>query len=367
MPRAVLCLLLACAAAGAELPQRSAGPYRVTLRLPEGGLYAQEEMQLEFRVEDTTRPDPVTGFTAVVRAAPETSIDMPAMPAMPKFTEVAHPEGVPGDYGIHPTFAHGGDFRLRIAIHPPGAGAFSVEFPLVVSDAAQGARHKPPPPRFRLELSAEPKKPKAGQPVALSLVVRDRDTGSVREFDRMHERLLHLVMVRRDLQHFRHEHPAMDADGTFRLSYTFPAGGDYRLFADVAPKGAGGQILSAHLSVAGSNVTAEEAAPADTTVDVVSPTGALPVRKTAPIEFRVRDARSGERPVDLEPYLGVAGHLMLLHEDAATFVHCHPGDDGALRFLARFPKPGIYRGWLQVQRAGTVRTFAFTFHAEETP
>src|SRR5262249_46955387 len=96
--------LLLCAAAAAELPQGDAGPYRVTLRLPEGGLYAQEEMQIEFRVEDTRRPDPVTGFAAVVRAAPEATVDMPGMAKMPAFAETAHAEGVPGDYGIHPTF-----------------------------------------------------------------------------------------------------------------------------------------------------------------------------------------------------------------------------------------------------------------------
>src|SRR5262249_48035662 len=163
---------------------------------------------------------------------------------------------------------------------------------LAVGDAAE-AKHKPPPPRFKLELSAEPKKPKAGQPVTLSLMVRDRDNGIVRQFDVMHERFLHLVLVRRDLQHFRHEHPAMHSDVPFRLPHACPAGGDYRLFADVAPKDAGGQILSAHLTVAGGNSGAEDAAPTDTTVDVVSPAGALPVRKTAPIEFRVRDARSG--------------------------------------------------------------------------
>jgi hypothetical protein len=364
--RAGLILLFACAAMATNPPQRIAGSYQVTLRLPEGGLYAQEEMQIEFRVEDTTRPDPVTGFTAVVRAAPDTLIDMPAMPKMPPFTEVAHAEGVPGDYGIHPTFAHGGDFRLRVAVHPPGAEAFTVEFPLEVGDAAQGKR-KPPPPRYRLDIIADPKKPKAGQPVSLSLVVHDRDNGIVRQFDTMHERPLHLVVVRRDLAHFRHEHPSLEADGSFHLAYTFAAAGEYRLFADLAPKGAGGQILSAHLNVAGGGSEAPDASePADTKAEIVAPTGPLPVRKTVPLEFLLRDARSGEPPSDLEPYLGVAGHLMLLEEDAATFVHVHPDDSGSLRFLARFPKPGVYRGWLQVQRAGAIRTFEFVFHAEET-
>ena len=90
-------------------------------------------MQIEFRIEDTTRPDPLTVYTAVIRATPEAVIDMPAMAGMPPFTETAHAEGTPGDYGIHPTFAHGGEFRLRLTIQP---GAIA-EFPLTVLDTCR--------------------------------------------------------------------------------------------------------------------------------------------------------------------------------------------------------------------------------------
>lgn len=89
----------------------AAARYQITLRLPPAGLFAREEMQIEFRVEDTSRPDPLGGFAPVVRAAAEASIDMPAMSGMPKFAEAAHAEDTPGDYGIHPTFAHGGEYR----------------------------------------------------------------------------------------------------------------------------------------------------------------------------------------------------------------------------------------------------------------
>ena len=45
-------------------------------------------------------------------------------------------------------------------------------------------------------------------------------------------------------------------------------------------------------------------------------------------------------------------------QDAATFVHSHPADgtlsldQGTFTFEARFPKSGLYKGWLQVQRSG---------------
>ncbi|MCU1238053.1 MAG: putative lipoprotein [Candidatus Solibacter sp.] len=335
--------------------RQAAGPYRVTLRLPADGLYAQEEMQIEFRIEDTTRPDPLTVYTPVIRATPAAVIDMPAMPGMPAFTETAHAEGAPGDYGIHPTFAHGGEFRLRIAIEPGNA----VEFPLTVLDGA--ARRKRVPPRYTLELTSDPKKPKAGEVVELRLVVRDREDGraAVTAFDVMHEKLLHLIVVRRDLAHFAHEHPVLGPDGVFRLRYTFASGGEYRVFADVAPRAAGAQILSAPLSVAG-KAEADAEMPSGL-VELVSG-GQVPVGKTSPVTIRIKDA------ANLEAYLGAAGHLILIHEDAVTFVHSHPDVGGADRatlvFQARFPKAGVYHAWVQFQRAGTVQTAALRFVAQ---
>ena len=352
--------------------QQVSGRYQVTLRLPPEGLFAREETQIEFHVEDTYRPDPLGGYTAVVRAAPEAVIDMPEMPGMPKFAEIAHMEGVPGDYGIHPTFAHGGDYRLRLSIRPPAGEVFQVVFPLKVVD---GIKRKPAPSRYALEFSAEPKRPKAGETVELRMSVRDRDrdNGVVTGFETVHEAKMHLVVVRKDLSQFAHAHPELQPDGTFRLTYMFAAGGDYRLFADVAPRGAGAQVLSAKLNVRGpegarfdvrsaSGVTKQNIA--GTIVELTS-SAALPAGRSSTVVFSVRDSRTGEPARDLEPYLGAAGHLMLVHEDAATFVHSHPTGDNDLCFLARLPKPGLYRGWLQFQRSGQLLTAEIILRAEE--
>ena len=341
---AVLCMAW-CAAA--------AGRYQIRLRLPEGGLFAREEMQIEFRVEDTSRPDPLSGFAPVIRAAPDATIEMPAMAGMPKFSEVAHAEGAPGDYGIHPTFAHGGEYRLTLRVHPPGGEVFEQAFTLDVADA----RPKPGPPRYSLDVAAQPKRPKAGEPVELQLVVRDRETGAVQAFDIAHEKLMHLVIVRKDLGQFAHEHPEPGAGGTFSLRYTFPTGGEYHLFADVAPRGAGSQVVMAKVKISGPEGPAFDIRKSTPLMDN------LPARKTVPLSFAV--------PPDIEPYLGAAGHLMLVHEDGESFVHSHPADDapsgGELHFLARLPKPGLYRGWLQVQRAGKIETTALVVRAEQRP
>jgi hypothetical protein len=354
MTRILLCILaIGCQAAASDL-QRSAGKYAVTLRLPPDGLYAREEMEIELRIEDTSRVDPLLGATPVIRARVECTIDMPAMPRMPKVDEVAHAEGVPGEYGVHPTFAHGGDYVLHVAAAPPEDQPFQVEFALRVLDAEAARKHKPKPARFQMELAAAPKTPVAGKAAELKFVIRDREApGSVYStFERMHEKLLHLVIVRSDLAEFAHEHPELGPDGIFRLNYAFASGGEYHLFAQVAPKGAGAQVLMAKLRVSGK----------------VTPATAPAAAEFAPVATgRMVTLRFPLPVADLELYLGAKGHLILIHKDALTFVHSHPDENitggTELPFLARLPKPGIYHGWLQFQQQGKIMTRAFQMQA----
>src|SRR5450631_121875 len=168
--------------------RRQAGKYEVLLRPPQGGLYAGEEMQLEMRISDASQSDPVMGNAPLVRANVLAIVNMPRMPAMPKISEVAHPEGVPGDYGVHPTFAHGGEYHLVIAITPVGDAPFTVDFPLQVADADSSRRKKAVPPAYFMELISTPKNPKVGEPVELQLLVhhRDRPKEMISAFDMQH-------------------------------------------------------------------------------------------------------------------------------------------------------------------------------------
>jgi hypothetical protein len=117
-------------------------------------------------------------------------------------------------------------------------------------------------------------------------------------------------------------------------------------FADTAPLSAGGQILSTTISVSGKSTSSQ-------TFPQLAVPDRFPARKTVPISLPV-DAKG------LEPWLGAIGHLLLIHEDAQTFVHAHPDESGTLTFLTRFPKPGTYRGWLQYQKSGEVQTVTLT-------
>ena len=303
------------------------------------------------------------------------------MPAMPRFDEIAHREGIPGVYGVHPSFPHGGDYRLCLTLLPPefpplGAPgtteAFTFEFPLTVWDAAssptrESAKVKP----FLLDLIASPGHPTAGEPVELELRVRlanSLELREVTEFDLQHERFMHLFVVSEDLADFAHEHPQPAGSGVFRLTYRFPRPGRYRLYADVAPKDAGSQILSALVSVgaaAPGSAPSPAAVPtptARTRVALTLPEGGLFAGRTVVVTAWLTDEKG--RPVnDLKPWLGALGHLLLVNRDAGTFAHAHPDDrepgvgkNGRIPFLVRLPKAGPYKGWLQFERRGRIET-----------
>jgi hypothetical protein len=382
---AIAALMLCLGAAGqAEsksdaLKQRE-GKYEISLRLPPDGLHAGEEMELEFHLADMSQVDPVLGPTPLIRGVVHATIGMAAMPGMPKFQEQAHAEGIPGDYGVHPTFAHGGEYQLHVSVQPLAGQPFSVEFPLRVGDAQLSKSRKKIAAAYRIELVSNPKTPKAGEPAELQLTVRGRDNAkvAVMQFDMAHERLIHLLIVREDLGTFAHEHPVLGEDGTFRLHYTFPSGGEYRLFADVAPRGAGSQVLMAKLKVSGNAGAHYEISRQDTSNTIVKAedltvklqtNGPLPAMKTVPITFELKDTVTGQAPSGMEPYLGAAGHLLMVGQDGITFVHAHPNDDGqavpgTISFLARLPKPGLYRTWAQFQRNGTVHTVSFIIEGQ---
>jgi len=314
------------------------GKYEVTLRLPADGLYSGEEMQIEFRVTDTTKEDPLMGFEPVIRAKIESAIDMPSMAGMPVIRETSHLEGVPGDYGLHPTFVHGGEYRVKLTIAPPGGEPFTAEFPLDVKDA-------------------EPNRPKAPSPYKMKFDNNEiRITGpdgQLKEFDTVHEKKLHFIVVSRDLTYFAHLHPELSDKGVFKLKEALPPG-DLRLFADFAPAGKGGQVVMLPRKQSGKTTAAE-----DTLKTPAKLTGELIPGKTTKLTF------DSEIPVkDLEPYLGAQAHLIMIHEDAETFVHSHPiNDPNQLVFLARPPKPGRYKAWVELQLKGQVLRKSFQVEA----
>lgn len=359
-------------------PTQKAGNYAVELRVPAEGLFAEEEIDIEFRVTDTSKEDPVQGAAPVVRAKVTAKLTMPSMSSMPNAIPKTHAEGVPGDYGVVCFFPHGGEYQIDLTIAPPEEKPFTVSFRVPVRDFTKNRKPKPKP--YTLEVRSNPITPRAGEPAELTITVRSRETKQpVTDFDIVHEQLMHFIIVSKDLSQFAHEHPELGQGGKFTLKFTFPTGGEYRLFADIAPRNAGSQVIMQPFQVSGPKPVAVALRPAPpekseggVRAALTTPANQMLARRALDLRFTLKSEANGEPVTDLQPWLGAIAHLILIHEDGTTFVHSHPdesdprnGRTGNLTFMARFPKTGFYKGWLQFQRAGQICTIPFVVAASE--
>jgi hypothetical protein len=148
---------------------------------------------------------------------------------------------------------------------------------------------------------------------------------------------------------------------------------------------------------------------ADTSVSALADGGQMiwdreanPLASNVPLmfHFRVLD-RDGKPAGDLEPYMGMAAHAEIVRSDGSVFAHIHPSGSAAMAamemaqaslptgersamgmpsmdmsmnssmempgnrvdpeisFPYGFPKPGLYRIFVQVKRSGKIQTGVF--------
>ncbi|MEU7589431.1 hypothetical protein AB0A95_24420 [Micromonospora sp. NPDC049230] len=207
----------------------------------------------------------------------------------------------------------------------------------------------------------------AGRPGQLRFQVRDTQRRPVTRFAVVHDKPMHLIVVRRDLTGYQHLHPTMAADGTWSVPLTLAQPGIWRAYADftvVADNGAQtAVILGADLVVPGDYQPRPLPAPAtSTTVDgfTVGYQGTPQVGANVPLTFRV-DGADGAAP--LERYLGAYGHLVALREGDLGYLHVHPEPelvDGQIKFWLTTPGPGRYRVYLDFQVKAKVHTAELT-------
>ncbi len=204
---------------------------------------------------------------------------------------------------------------------------------------------------------------------ALRIQIRHPETAAaVTAFSEIHERALHLFVIGRDLLYFAHVHPAK-TDRGFEVPVDLEPGA-YVLVADFVPSSGAPQLVQRAIVTPGSEespFTSRELRPdlMDKIVDGVRISLAADARaqRESVLRFTVRDETSGAPLTDLEPYLGAAGHLLVVSPDLTVAIHAHPegrttgGPD--VVFGPMFPGPGTYKMWVQFLRKGTVLTASF--------
>ncbi|HYN93825.1 MAG TPA: hypothetical protein VES42_08245, partial [Pilimelia sp.] len=207
----------------------------------------------------------------------------------------------------------------------------------------------------------------AGRPESLKLRVHGPDGMPVTAFDVVHDKPMHLIVVRRDMTGYQHLHPEMSADGTWSVPVTLPQPGAWRAYADFTVRGPGDRrtalTLGLDLTAAGDYRPRALPAPA-TSATVAGYTveyeGTARVGAAQPLLFRVK--KSGAAAA-VEPYLGAYGHLVVLREGDLGYVHVHPEErlaGAAVKFWLAAPGPGRYRMFFDFRVAGVVHTAEFS-------
>ncbi|WP_182905011.1 hypothetical protein [Microbispora sp. H13382] len=198
--------------------------------------------------------------------------------------------------------------------------------------------------------------------------VNGPDGAPVTRYQVKHDKKLHFIVVSRDLGGFWHLHPEEAGDGVWTVRLTLPAAGTYRAYADFAPEGGPDLTLGADLNVPGA-FEPRPLPPAERTARVdgytVTLAGDLAPGRVSKLVFTV--SKDGEPVGDLEPYLGAYGHLVAIRAGDLAYLHVHPEEGttaAGVTFAASAPSGGDYRLFLDFKHEGTVRTAAFTVHAE---
>jgi hypothetical protein len=228
-----------------------------------------------------------------------------------------------------------------------------------------------------------------------------------------HGHLMHLFLIRMpEMDDFYHLHPDETAAGSFTEKMPAVSGGSYAVFADIVresgfpdtmtsrielpPGDKGSPLLGDDSNAAAPKLSAVQAnrttvpIDRDDHVEWVLDAHTLQAHKPALLRFRITD-KNGAPVNDLEPYMGMAGHLVILRRDLSVFAHVHPAGSvpmAALMLLRKpsasgldsmagmqheamtseitfpygFPQGGDYRLFLQVKRAGQVQTAVFDAH-----
>jgi hypothetical protein len=217
----------------------------------------------------------------------------------------------------------------------------------------------PDPVEFHLDMRVIPPAPTPAALAVLQFLVRDpwKDR-PVPHFNVIHERRFHAFVVSEDLDFFEHGHPMLVADGVFQYPTRFPKAGMYRVLGDFYPEGGTPQLTSQTVIVPGEppaprRLVRDYSPKSSTTLGASLIT--IPEAPVAGGRTQMRFIVSSGRP--LERYLGAWGHMLAVSNDLIDMMHEHPfiADGGPqLEFEVVFPRPAVYRVWVQLQSAGVV-------------
>lgn len=205
------------------------------------------------------------------------------------------------------------------------------------------------------------------QDVHISILLKDKKNKPITSFQTVEEKLMHLIVVSKDLSYFAHIHPIYKGNGLFVITTRFPTAGEYKLTADFTPAGGVDSSIQTYwLHINGNVPPAKPIVPDQNLTKVVDGLKVTlsynknNMMSNMPLnmDFTFKDAKTNKPITDLQPYLGVMGHMVAMSSDVTKYTHVHPmttkGHGPKVTFMALFPKKGVYKIWGQFQYEGRV-------------
>jgi hypothetical protein len=190
------------------------------------------------------------------------------------------------------------------------------------------------------------------------LTLKDLNGNLVSELDVNHEKLMHLIVVGKDLQMYKHLHPESTTPGVFKVEHGLEDG-EYKFFVDIKPKDLAYEVQSISFIIGspdeghhhGLQVDEQLVKQVDEHLVTLKPTSL-----TANEDIQLKFDLNGETP---EHYLGALGHVVILDEKAEKYIHVHPHDGNEPIFETKFTEPGIYKIWAEFKFGGEVLVFPY--------
>jgi hypothetical protein len=230
---------------------------------------------------------------------------------------------------------------------------------------------------YPVRITTTPHRLAPDQETELTFRVNDPKTGKiVRDFEMVHDRIFHLFIVSQDTTFFAHEHPEQLPDGSFRFRVRLPKAAEYRLLCDFYPKSGTPQLIANTLIVPGKDfkLSPPQLQPQMEPQQAANLSAELVTEPAEPVAGAQTLMFFRLKPNDgLEQYLSAWGHMMAASSDLIDMIHTHPiyvtdPEGGAykqIQFNLIFPRPGVYRLWVQFQRKGVVNTVVFNVPVSE--
>ena len=175
----------------------------------------------------------------------------------------------------------------------------------------------------------------------------------------VHDKIMHVVLVRNDLRHFDHVHPEMVEPGVFAVPYEFLASGLYRIWIDFTIDGMQ-HIVDFDINVPGSFEAEEKDMLNGIKVNFKKPKEII-AEKEIDLKFEIFDENNKPIPVT-EKFLAADAHLISIDESLEEFEHNHDekfDKDNKISFVHAFEKAGKHKIWIQFSVGGRTKTASF--------